>query len=122
LGHQLVALGKGRQNQSLGDDAHRAAGTDPYEENAQFIAHARSDIPWLLEQVAALRAQLAEVRERVEPLRQAVVDMAIPYEAIRADAPSQRWIAPTVWAHIVAATERARALLAAPTTEEARNG
>jgi len=32
-------------------DAHRKAKTDPYEANGRFIAHARADIPWLLNQL-----------------------------------------------------------------------
>ncbi|WP_395454657.1 hypothetical protein ACHMW5_13385 [Azospirillum melinis] len=37
--------------------AHRAAGTDPYERNGLFIAHARTDVPRLLDLIEALRAE-----------------------------------------------------------------
>jgi len=52
----------------------------------------------------ALRAE----RDR---LRVCIVEMAIPYEALRLDAGSRKWIAPVVWQHIIDATTAARAAL-----------
>ena len=34
--------------------------------DAEFIAHARSDIPWLLAEVRRLQGQIAEFREAVD--------------------------------------------------------
>jgi len=62
-------------------------------------------------EIDALRAALARLTAENKELLRAVVEMAIPYEGIRGDAESQRWIAPEVWRHIVEATDTARALL-----------
>lgn len=52
------------------------------------------------------------VRER-DALKVALVKCAIPYEAIRMDAGSRKWIAPEIWNAIIAATDEARALVCA---------
>lgn len=59
----------------------------------------------------ALAYDLEEERLRNAELLRAIVEMAIPYEGIRADSESRKWIAPEIWDHIVEATETARALL-----------
>lgn len=48
---------------------------------------------------------------RVQELEYAIATMALPYEALRMDEASRKWISPVVWKHIVEATDRARTLL-----------
>lgn len=69
----------------------------------------------LLDAHAALTAQVARRTAERDALKRAVVEMAIPYEALRMDDDSRKWIAPSVWKMIIAATEQGRAILAAPT-------
>lgn len=50
---------------------------------------------------------------KLDELRKALVECAIPYEAIRMDAESKKWIAPEVWKAIEDATDTARKLVRA---------
>lgn len=61
--------------------------------------------------VLATLAEIPALRDRNAVLLRAIVEMALPYEALRMDGGSRRWIAPTTWKLIVEATDRARALL-----------
>lgn len=51
--------------------AHRAAGTDPYERNGLFIAHARTDVPRLLDLIEALRAENERLTKERDAFRDA---------------------------------------------------
>ena len=52
------------------------------------------------------------LQDRVEELEAALVNCAIPYEAILMDAGSQKWIAPEIWQAMTDACVKARAILA----------
>ena len=58
------------------------------------------------------------LRAEVERLRAVLVVCAIPYEALRMDDESRKWIAPSIWQRMIDATDAARAALA-PTPEKA---
>ena len=81
--------------------AEMSAPDDPFEEDV-----ARDRTP--PETSVSPPVASPEQEEENERLRRAVVDMAIPYEALRMDAESRKWIAPSIWDHIVRATETAR--------------
>lgn len=55
-----------RAGGSSGLDPHRQAGDDPCRSNGEFIAHARSDMPRLLDAIEALTAENARLRKQVE--------------------------------------------------------
>jgi len=57
-----------------------------------------------------LRLSLEAAKAENAKLRREIVNMVIPYEALRADDGSRKWIAPELWKHIVEATETARAM------------
>lgn len=67
---------------------------------------------------ATRQAQVRGLVARIATLERALVAMAIPYEGIRGDGESRRWIAPQIWEMIVQATETARALAAARQAEK----
>jgi hypothetical protein len=56
---------------------------------------------------ALMNALLAELAQ----LREALVQAAIPYEALLTDAESRKWIAPEIWSAIESAVKDARALM-----------
>ena len=62
-------------------------------------------------EAAELLAEIDALRAERDRLRVCIVEMAIPYEALRLDAGSRKWIAPVVWQHIIDATTAARAAL-----------
>lgn len=46
-----------------------------------------------------------------EVLLRAVVEMAIPYEALRMDGGARKWVSPEVWNAIIMSTEKARSIV-----------
>lgn len=63
----FVAVPANNHACEIGSEAHR---------NMVFIAHARSDIPFLLDEVARLQAENATLRRQVEAVTQAIQDHA----------------------------------------------
>jgi hypothetical protein len=51
----VARAGAGRYVPSHEISQHRLKGTDPYQHNADFIAHARADIPALLAEIERLQ-------------------------------------------------------------------
>jgi len=56
-------------------------------------------------------SRVLELESRVRELEYAIAVMALPYEALRLDEGSRKWISPVIWKHIVESTDRARTLL-----------
>jgi len=86
------------------------AGTQPkaviardvrYPHDARLIASA----PEMAGTISALKAENKRLRE-------ALVTLAIPHEALLADSESRKWIAPTIWHDIEDGVRAARAVVA----------
>jgi hypothetical protein len=74
--------------------AHRRAGTDPWEANAQLIAHARTDIPALLAHIAELERVIAEGKEDREEGATLIRKMSVGgwmWDQIKAAKAARRW-------------------------------
>ena len=56
-------------------DAHRKAKTDPYRHNGEFIAHARTDVPRLLDLIEAQRAEIERLTKERDALRRTLIDV-----------------------------------------------
>ena len=54
----------------------------------------------------------ATLHAESQRLREAIVVMAVPYEALRLDEESRKWIHPEIWKAIVEAREAARGVAA----------
>lgn len=79
----VVATARAGGPADLGE--HRAAKTDPYRHNGEFIAHARADMPRLLDAVEALTGEVARLkRDRVRGyvVESGVVNYAVIREAL----------------------------------------
>lgn len=72
---------------------------DPYSQKLDAAARTA---------LASALLPLLRDRERLDEWAKLLVEMALPYEAIRADDGSRKWIAPEIRKHIVEATEAAR--------------
>jgi hypothetical protein len=109
-----------RKPQSGKDVLDRRAGSWTVEFVERLFARAEAAERERELDLVALEAAEKEVdalQARVAACEQAIVKMAEPYEALRMDDESRRWIAPEVWKTIVEATEQARALLAPPASQ-----
>jgi len=75
-------IGRGRticliEKQIVGNDGKTIGATS---ENTDFIAHAREDVPYLLDEIEYLQAQLSATIAGQETLQQLVLDVTCKYE------------------------------------------
>lgn len=87
-------------------------------EYAQLFARAPGLLSSLCDEVEQLRSlnqtqaeSIAEFQREQREFRRALVETAIPYEALLTDAQSRKWIAPEVWASVEQAVKAARSAI-----------